>query len=71
MVVNRWGLGNNEVIEYCETEKIPLLAKIPNSRKIAELYSRGELLYHQIPEISQALIEIENHLLKLNTEVHS
>jgi len=71
VVVNRYGLGNDEVLEYCKSEKIPLLARIPNSRKIAELYSQGELIYQQIPEMAQALKEIEEYLLKLVIEVHS
>ena len=28
-----------------------VLAKIPNDRRIAELYSKGELIYNEIPEI--------------------
>ncbi|MCK5822025.1 MAG: ATP-binding protein [Bacteroidales bacterium] len=65
IVINRDGLGNDDVIEYCTKQNISILAKIPNSRKIAELYSQGELLYHQIPEMAQALKEIENYLSKL------
>ncbi len=68
VVVNRHGIGNDDVIEYCQNENIPLLAKIPNERKIAELYSQGKMLYTQIPEMAQALQEIENYLLKLMVE---
>ena len=71
VVVNRYGLGNDDVLEYCQKENIPLLAKIPNSRKIAEIYSRGELLYHQIPEMVEALQMIKEHLLKLSIEEQS
>ncbi|MEA1878837.1 MAG: ATP-binding protein [Bacteroidota bacterium] len=70
VVVNRYGLGNDDVIDYCKQESILILAKIPNSRKIAELYSRGELLYQQIPEMEKALKEIENYLIELEIEVH-
>lgn len=57
-VVNRYGIGNDAVIEYCHKENIPVLAKIPNSRKIAELYSSGKLIYQDIPEVKEALINI-------------
>ena len=44
VVINRYGIGNDDVLDYCKTEKVPVLAKIPNDRKIAELYSRGKLI---------------------------
>jgi len=68
VVVNRFGLGNNDVLEYCKNENIHVLAKIPNSRKIAELYSRGEIVYKQVPEMAEALEEIEDYLLKLDNQ---
>ncbi|MBT3749005.1 MAG: P-loop NTPase [Bacteroidetes bacterium] len=71
VVINRYGIGNDEVLEYCQNEKKRLLAKIPNSRRIAELYSRGELVFNQIPEMAQALKDIEDYLLKLSAKVLS
>ncbi len=62
VVVNRYGIGNDNVLDYCQTEGIPLLAKIPNDRKIAELYSRGELLYDKIPQVKQELESIWKHI---------
>lgn len=65
VVVNRSGIGNDDVLDYCCVENIPVLSKIPNNRRIAELYSRGNLLYKNIPEIKQELIKIESYLNKL------
>ncbi|MFC2093135.1 ATP-binding protein [Bacteroidota bacterium] len=65
IVVNRFGIGNDDVLKYCHEEKIPILAKIPNDRRIAELYSRGELIYKKIPEVQQQLKNIEDYLLEL------
>jgi MinD superfamily P-loop ATPase len=62
VVVNRFGIGNEAVINYCEEENIEVLAKIPNDRRIAELYSQGKLIYKEIPEVRKAL---ENIALKL------
>ena len=59
VVINRYGIGNDEVITYCDEEKIPILAKIPNSRKIAELYSTGQLIYDKVPEMKKELEKIE------------
>ena len=55
VVINRYGIGNDDVLKYCENQNIPVLAKFPNDRKIAELYSRGKLIYKQIPEFANIL----------------
>jgi MinD superfamily P-loop ATPase len=65
VVINRFGIGNDDVIDYCQRENIPTLAKIPNDRRIAELYSCGELIYKKIPEVRQQLKKIENYLSEL------
>jgi len=55
VVINRYGIGNDDVLKYCENQNIPILAKFPNDRKIAELYSSGKLVYKQIPEFANIL----------------
>jgi MinD superfamily P-loop ATPase len=50
VIINRYGLGDLKVEEYCKTEGIPVLLKIPNDRKIAELYSRGIPFVREMPE---------------------
>jgi len=64
IVINRYGIGNNDVIEYCNSENIPIIAKIPDSRKIAELYSDGQLLYDEIPEVTEELKKIKTFIFK-------
>lgn len=49
IIINRWGLGDSRVEEYCETEGISILLKIPNDRKIAELYSKGITFIREMP----------------------
>ncbi len=68
VVINRYGIGNNDVIEYCEKEKIPIIAKIPNSRKIAELYSNGQLIYKDIPEVKKQFENIKNYISKIKKD---
>lgn len=62
VVINRYGIGNDEVIDYCKEGNIPVIATIPNDRYIAELYSKGELLYDKIPEVKQEMKKIRNFL---------
>jgi len=58
VVINRNGIGNSDVEDYCIIENIPILAKIPNSQKIAEIYSSGGLLWEEIPEVKSELDSI-------------
>jgi len=64
VVVNRYGVGNDDVIEYCRKENIHILAKIPNSRKITELYSSGKLIFQEIPEVKTLLSNILDFCIK-------
>lgn len=65
VVINRYGIGNDDVLRYCEREGIQVLAKLPNDRKIAELYSRGGLIYPHIPEFAEQLKLIGNYVQSL------
>ena len=50
VLVNKSGMGDRKVYEYLEKRNIPLLMEIPFDRKIAELYSRGEIFSEKMPE---------------------
>lgn len=65
VAINRYGIGNDDVLEYCETEQIPILAKIPNNRKIAELYASGKLVYPEVPEVRDSLQHILDYCLTI------
>jgi MinD superfamily P-loop ATPase len=50
VVINRAGIGNEEVELYCHREGIPILLRIPLDRKIALLYSKGIPLVEGMPQ---------------------
>ena len=50
VVINREGVGDRGVDEYCEAESIPILMRIPLDRRIAEAYSEGTPLVEALPE---------------------
>lgn len=50
VVINRVGIGDDRVHEYCTSEDIPIMMEIPDDRRIAEAYSRGELMVDALPE---------------------
>ena len=67
VVVNRYGIGNNGVENYCKEGNIDIIARIPNDRLIAETYSRGELLYPTIPSVKEALVSISKYIENINS----
>jgi len=62
VIINRYDIGNNDVEEYCNNNDIPIIAKIPFDREIAEIYSNGELAFEKIESLKASLISIINYL---------
>lgn len=58
VVLNRAGNGDDHVQSYLAKEGIPLLLEIPLERKIAEAYSRGEMVVDVMPEWKEKFREL-------------
>lgn len=58
VVVNKAGLGDREIYEYCEVEGIQILEEILYNRKIAELYARGVLFSEKIEGYSKRFLDL-------------
>ena len=58
VVINRAGVGDDRVHAYCIAEAIPILAEIPDDRRIAEAYSRGELIVDALPEYRALFLDL-------------
>ncbi len=69
IVINRHGIGNDDVNNYCIENNIPIIAKIPNDKEIAKLYSKGELLYDKIPEVRIQLGSICSYILDIKEKI--
>ncbi|MFN2271159.1 MAG: ATP-binding protein [Anaerolineae bacterium] len=65
VVVNRDGVGDEGVDEYCAAEGIPILMRIPLERHIAEAYSEGMPLVEALPEYRQKFLELYTSIEKL------
>ncbi len=50
VVVNRMGIGDDRIHQFCREQRIPILAEIPDDRRIAEEYSKGNLIVEILPE---------------------
>ena len=53
VVINRSGLGNEDVDEFCQKENVPVLLKIPFSKEIAAAYSKGEMIIDAFPQYKE------------------
>ncbi|MFA5238183.1 MAG: ATP-binding protein [Phycisphaerae bacterium] len=50
VVINRYGLGNDDVEKYCSDESIDICLKLPDDRRIAEAYSTGQMIVDVLSE---------------------
>jgi len=65
VVVNRDGIGDTGVDEYCATEGIPILMRIPLDRRIAEAYSEGVPLVEVLPEYRERFRQLYEEIQRL------
>lgn len=65
VVVNRAGIGDDRVHAFCAAEGIPILLEIPDERRIAEAYSRGQLIVDALPEYRGLFLGLWETVLKL------
>jgi MinD superfamily P-loop ATPase len=50
VVINKAGIGDSGVFEYCKWEGIPILLEIPHDKRIARYYSEGVPFVKEMPE---------------------
>jgi len=58
LVINRSDIGDTQVKDYATRQSLPILMEIPFDRRIAEAYSRGELLVEVMPEWKERFLEL-------------
>ena len=63
VLVNRAGSGDDRVHRYCSEATIPILAEIADDRRIAEAYSRGQLIVEALPEYRDLFSKLAEKLL--------
>jgi MinD superfamily P-loop ATPase len=53
VVVNRAEDGNRDAESFCEKRQVEILTKIPDDRRIAECYSKGEMILKGVPDVKK------------------
>ncbi len=65
VVVNRAGIGDRKIYDYCKAENIRVMLEIPYQRKIAELYSKGVPFSSEMPEWEENFKALYNEIAGL------
>jgi MinD superfamily P-loop ATPase len=58
VIVNRAGLGNNDVYKWLAEKNISLLMEIPFEKEIARIYSEGYLLVEKNPDYQKKFLNL-------------
>jgi MinD superfamily P-loop ATPase len=62
VVVNRAGMNGSATREFCRSQGIEIVAELPDSRRVAEAYSRGELAAESDPEFRDRFRSLLAHI---------
>jgi MinD superfamily P-loop ATPase len=65
VVINRANLGDDAVERYCRQEGIPVLMKIPFSRRTAYLCSEGRLLAPEAPAFKRDFLQCWEQIMSI------
>jgi len=68
VVINRDGVGDSKVEEYCYQKDIPILLRIPLDIKIAQLYSTGITLVEGMPQWQEAFLRLADKVREVVNE---
>jgi MinD superfamily P-loop ATPase len=62
VLVNRAGIGDETVQEFCRARNIRVLAEIPHDRRIAEAYAQGDVLVDAAPHYTSVFMEMISYI---------
>jgi len=65
VVLNRAGVGDGKVEEYCGKQNIPILLTIPLDTEIAGLYSKGITLVDGMPQWKESFLGLLNKIREI------
>ena len=63
VVINRAGMGNDEVYSYCKETNLPILAEIPFDIEIAKAYAAGKLIVDLSTAYQELFVSLREDIL--------
>ncbi len=70
VVINRSGLGDERVDDYCKKGDMPVLMRIPFKKEIAMTYSKGETIVESFPEFKGEFVQLYKRIEKIKNETN-
>jgi MinD superfamily P-loop ATPase len=64
IIINRAGIGDQRIHNYCNDKNIPILLEIPYDRTIAHLYSRGIPFVLEMPEWRAQFQQVYHEIMR-------
>ncbi len=68
VIINKADIGDKGVDQFCQRENLPVLLRIPLERRIAEVYSRGEMMVDIYPEYKEKFRSMISEVKRLVRE---
>lgn len=62
VVINKAGIGNRDVYDYCKKTNLPILTEIPFDRKIAKAYSESKLISEMSKEYKDIFLNLKKEI---------
>ena len=66
LIVNRCDLGDGRINTYAQEMNLPIVMEIPFDRRIAQAYSRGEMLVDVMPEWKEKFLNLYDQIKKFS-----
>jgi len=58
VVVNKSGIGDRQIYDFCQEHDIPIWAEIPFDKRVAEAYSSGSIITDEVPDLKPVFEEL-------------
>ena len=71
VAINRDGIGDDRVERYCEDEGIDVVMRLPDDRRVAELYSQGRMIVEALPEMNAHFDRLLAYLNTAGAQQHA
>ncbi len=68
-VINRAGIGDTKVQDFCRNAAIPIWAEIPYAREIAEAYSEGAVIAQAVESLRETFETLRRNMQAATQEV--
>jgi len=65
VVINKDGIGDNRVVQYCEEQSIRILTRIPHDLDIARAYAKGRFVVDELPHYQALFSQLWQNMNKL------